>query len=247
MNKYKKWYNNIIAKGLEPRAGYTERHHILPKSLGGSDEPSNLVELTAREHFICHWLLTKIYNEGEDHWKMLNALRMMRAENSKHKRYDTKITARVYENLKEEYSALQSVKHTGKGNGFFGKNHTAEAKKRISAANKGRVQTQEEKERQIAAMTGRKREPFSDEWKAKLKETRQGERNGMYGKTHSDETKQKQREKAIGRKQSAETVLKKAAANKGKIREKKLCPYCNQEIAVNTYSRWHGDNCKHKP
>lgn len=41
--------------------GYIERHHILPKALGGSDDSSNLVALTAREHFLAHVLLAKIY------------------------------------------------------------------------------------------------------------------------------------------------------------------------------------------
>jgi len=38
--------------------GY-EIHHIIPKSLGGSDNKENLVLLTAREHYIAHWLLYK--------------------------------------------------------------------------------------------------------------------------------------------------------------------------------------------
>jgi hypothetical protein len=73
-----------------------------------------------------------------------------------------------------------------------------------------------------------------------------GERNGMYNKKHTDEAKAKQREKAIGRKQSAETVQKKADAIRGSKREKKLCPHCNQLIAVNTYPRFHGDQCRHR-
>jgi hypothetical protein len=52
------------------------------------------------------------------------------------------------------------------------------------------------------------------------------------------------REKALGRKQSAETIAKKIAATQGKKREKKLCPHCDQMIAVNTYARWHGPNCQ---
>lgn len=40
---------------------YTEEHHIVPSCMGGSDEPENLIRLTAREHFIAHKLLSKIY------------------------------------------------------------------------------------------------------------------------------------------------------------------------------------------
>jgi hypothetical protein len=152
----------------------------------------------------------------------------------------------VYANLKREYSLLQSEKLKGEGNGFYGKHHTEEVRERISKANRGRVQPDHEKQKQIAAMTGRKREPFSEEWLAKIKEARQGERNGMFGKNHSDETKQKMSEKATGRKQSAETIAKKAEALRGSKREKILCSHCQQLIAVNTYSRWHGDNCKEK-
>jgi len=95
-------------------------------------------------------------------------------------------------------------------------------------------------------MTGRKRDPFSKEWIEKLSKAKQGENNFMYGKTHTEETRQKMREKATGRKQSAETIQKKADAIRGSKREKKLCPHCNQYVAVNGYARWHGDNCKHK-
>ena len=70
MNKYKKWYTSIVSNAkLRTINGYKERHHIIPVSLGGSDNKENLVDLTAREHFICHWLLVKIYS-GEAKSKM---------------------------------------------------------------------------------------------------------------------------------------------------------------------------------
>ena len=247
MNKYEKWYAAITKRGQHRHIDdYTEIHHILPESLGGPDTPENKTTLTAREHFICHWLLTKIYKDGEAHWKMLNAIRIMRAENKNQQRYFTKITSRVYSNLKEEYSQLQSIKFSGSGNGMYGKNHTKETKKTIGDANRGRIQPIEEKIKQKVAITGRKRNPFTDEWKEKMSSSKQGEKNNMFGKNHTDETKQKQREKAIGRKQSPETVAKKAEAIRGLKREKKLCPHCNNEVAVNGYARWHGDNCKEK-
>jgi ribosomal protein S27AE len=246
MNKYTRWYNQIVEQAQNRiTEGYTERHHIQPRSLGGADTPDNLVNLTAREHFVCHWLLTKM-TSGEDRYKMLNALRMMRAEKEGQQRYATAITSRVYESIKQEYAELQSILRSGEGNGFYGKTHTVEARRRISEANKGRIQPPDEKEKQIAAITGRKRKPFSEEWRAKMAEKKKGENNPRYGATVSEETKEKMRAKALGRKQSEETVRKKVEAVRGSKREKKLCPHCGEMIAVNTYSRWHGPKCRHQ-
>ena len=68
---YEKVYNAIIekAKLREEIKAYYEKHHIIPKSLGGVDAEENLVELTFKEHFICHRLLTKIYpKENKMHY-----------------------------------------------------------------------------------------------------------------------------------------------------------------------------------
>jgi len=243
MNKYKKWYNQITSRGKKYREPGLERHHIIPRSLDGPDDIENITFITAREHFVCHWLLTKIYPTGEEHWKMLNALRMMRAENPNQKRYNTKITSRVYAKLKEEYSVLQSEKNKGSGNGFYGKKHTDAVKQRISEANKGRVQPLEEKERQIKAITGRKRNPFNNQWKENLSKNHKSKQPDFNGAL-SDDTKNKIREKALGRKQSAETIQKKADALRGTKRDKKLCPHCQQQVAVNGYARWHGPRCR---
>ena len=62
-NNYTFWYNNIIQRAQSRVLStdtYTEKHHIIPRSLGGDDLTSNLVRLTAREHFVCHLLLTKM-------------------------------------------------------------------------------------------------------------------------------------------------------------------------------------------
>lgn len=75
---YKRLYQAIIENARlkeADRSGiYTEKHHIVPKSLGGNNSSSNLVRLTAREHFICHWLLLKMYPKGSiEKQKMLFA------------------------------------------------------------------------------------------------------------------------------------------------------------------------------
>lgn len=252
MNKYEKWYADITKRGqTRVIESYTETHHIIPESLGGDDSTQNLTELTAREHFICHWLLTKIYKDGDAHWKMLNALRIMRAENKNQTRYSTKITSRVYENLKEEYSRLQSEKVAGQNNPMFGdKFYRSEEgfrkQKEAVTGDKNGSKKPEARLKIANSKIGKKRDEFSDEWRKNLSTAVSGENNGMYGKNHTEETKQKQREKAIGRKQSEEVKKKKADAIRGLKREKQLCSHCNQMIAVNTYARWHGDNCKKK-
>jgi len=74
-NKYTKIYYQIInnAKNRLLEVGmYTERHHIVPKSLGGNNLDSNLVSLTAREHFICHRLLVKM-TSGNNKRKMASS------------------------------------------------------------------------------------------------------------------------------------------------------------------------------
>ncbi len=247
MSKYKKWYDSIIENASNRiNDGYVEVHHILPRSLGGTNDKSNLVKLTAREHFICHWLLVKVYDIGEEHWKMLNALRIMRADNVGNRRYNTKITARVYENLKEEYAKLQSERVSGVNNPMYGAVWTQEMIDAVRLANTGRIQPPEEKAKQIAAMTGKTRDPFSDEWKQNISTAMQGENNPMYGKHHSEETKQKIKEKATGRKMSPETLAKRSASQRGSKRELVDCPHCGKRVPVNGYARWHGDNCKHK-
>jgi len=63
MNYYK-IYDRLIDRAKDRLLNidvYVEKHHIKPKCLGGSDKNSNIVTLTAREHFIAHQLLLKIY------------------------------------------------------------------------------------------------------------------------------------------------------------------------------------------
>lgn len=98
-NKYTKWYNSIIENSNNRTIdGYTEKHHIIPRSLGGSDDSSNLAILTAREHFICHLLLTKMTTGNARH-KMCFALHMItNARNIGEGRYTP--TSRLYEHTK---------------------------------------------------------------------------------------------------------------------------------------------------
>jgi hypothetical protein len=142
-NKYTKWYEQIIANAqlrnfplsrwmhLKQFPNlYTEVHHIVPRSLSGSNSKDNLVRLTCREHFVCHWLLTKMV-EGEYRTKMIYALHFLKGNNRK-TRYSTKITSRVYEQIR-----LRVIETNRKNN--TGKKRTVETRKRISDSLKGKM------------------------------------------------------------------------------------------------------------
>lgn len=59
---YQKIYDNIIERAKNRElTGYTEKHHIIPRCMNGTDDPSNIAILTAREHFIAHQLLVMMY------------------------------------------------------------------------------------------------------------------------------------------------------------------------------------------
>jgi hypothetical protein len=99
-NKYKLWHDNIIANAQSRiLKGYKEKHHILPRSVGGTDDKSNLVELTAKEHFIVHMLLCK-FTKGLARRSMLYAFKAM----SYYKKdgRDYKINSRIAEKLRSE-------------------------------------------------------------------------------------------------------------------------------------------------
>jgi hypothetical protein len=108
-NKYKKIYFDLIEKRKqEPYTGeYAEKHHILPKSLGGSNDSSNLVCLSLREHFIAHRLLSKITN-GSDNIKMMWALHRMIFS----KKYS--INSKTYEFLRANHILFLKENHHSK-------------------------------------------------------------------------------------------------------------------------------------
>jgi hypothetical protein len=141
---YKNIYYKIIENAKKETengnryVGYYEKHHILPKSLGGSNNENNLVKLTAREHFICHWLLIKMYKKGtEERYKMLCALWRMNNNGSKSQK-EHYINSRAYEKLRIEFANVigkkTSILQEGEKNSQFGtiwytNRNTGESKK----------------------------------------------------------------------------------------------------------------------
>ena len=115
-NKYTKHYMLLIEKAKNrklPKDQYKERHHIIPQSLGGTNEKDNLVWLTGREHALCHWALLKM-TVGEDRAKMSYAFNGMNAENEFQQRYRSRIITRAYERHRIEHAKVHSERMKGK-------------------------------------------------------------------------------------------------------------------------------------
>jgi hypothetical protein len=126
---YQKIYNQIIERAKNRiLEGYKEKHHIIPKCLGGEDNKENLVELTAREHFLCHMLLCEIYPDKSKLWY---ALFLMSIGKKKRKENQHIISSRTYERIKNEWQSV--VKNKPKPEGFM----SAALKEKISKSNKG--------------------------------------------------------------------------------------------------------------
>ena len=101
---YEQIYNQLIEKRHTDKPdGYTERHHIIPRSLGGSDNSSNLVDLTAREHFIAHLLLAK-FNPC---FQTINSILIMRCGNKERHNIQN---SRMYEWARKEFSKYMKTK-----------------------------------------------------------------------------------------------------------------------------------------
>lgn len=110
-NKYESWYQKIIKfRQLITPNGYYETHHIMPKSIGGSNESTNLVKLTAREHFVAHRLLVKMLPAGSsDQHKMAFALHKMVHGLNKEKYAPSSI---AYETIRQLAGAATSFVQT---------------------------------------------------------------------------------------------------------------------------------------
>lgn len=166
-NKYSKWYFNIIssAQARTTNLTYFEKHHILPKSLGGKNTKENLVNLTAREHFICHWLLTKMVLTTKHRYQMWNAFScMLYRKNSSQQRYQ--ISSKKFETIKKAGAAIKSQLWSGQNNPMYNKTHSTESREKMKIAATGRIRSSEYKENLSKSL---KNKPKSEKHKDNMK------------------------------------------------------------------------------
>lgn len=190
---------------------YFEAHHIVPVSMGGDGKRtdyrhSNIVILTAREHYIAHALLFLIYRTRE----MITSFHLFCT--TKRKKY-YKVSARMYEFLKKERKRIGV---------------SDETKKKMSIKLKGRIVSEETKEKLRKSHTGKK---LSETHKLNMSKSRTGKthseetkeklRESHTGKKMSSQAKQKMSKFRKGKKyrlgviSSDETKIKIAESKKG--------------------------------
>lgn len=153
--------------------GYSERHHIKPRCMGGDNSPENIVRLTPEEHYVAHQLLVRIHPRNKDLiWaaiSMTNATKKMPRHNKLYGWLRRRLAERLREmNLGRTKSAETRAKisaiQTGKKRGP----HKPETKAKLSAASKGKPKSDAHKLALSKAKTGKKRGPHSEEHKQKL-------------------------------------------------------------------------------
>ena len=168
---YRKIYDSLMNTRLElkeqrikeKRSGsYFEGHHIIPKSKGGtgtSTRPknnSNIVLLTAREHFLAHWLLWRIYRDRSSalafHKMMSNTKLQNRIQNSrgyeearlafretnKKNQYGKGVKKVISEEQRKRHSEFMKGKYIGENNSFYNKTHSKDAIDKMKNAAKNR-------------------------------------------------------------------------------------------------------------
>ena len=265
-NKYTKCYYNIIdrAKSRDlSKETYTEKHHIIPKSLGGLNNKDNLVKLTAKEHRLAHILLPRMTIDPLHTKSMWYALWMMlRTKNTNQQRKISKGSA--FEVAKIKVAENSSQLHKGKTLSKETREKLSKSCQGRPSPNKGRAMSENQKQKLSIAHKGK---IIAPETVSKILDSRRHYR-------HSEETKRKIGQSQIGKvvvvseetkkrlsiaaKGRSNTWLKgKPAHNRGiphteetvkKLKVPKCkyhCSHCNKTVGGKAnYNRWHGDNCK---
>jgi hypothetical protein len=178
---YQKIYDQITERAkIRKLEGYKEKHHIIPKCLGGSNDKENLVELTAREHFLCHKLLCKIYPNETKLWYALWLMAIGKNRQSNLSSY--KISSRSYEQTKLEFiekikgrkmslktkEKIKNTKHNIDMSDFY----TPEVRKKMSETKKGKkIHTDESKQKISKSKKGKTRNIM---WGNKISESKKG-------------------------------------------------------------------------
>lgn len=227
---YQKHYDRLIERAKHRTLeGYKEKHHIIPRCMGGDDSPENIVELTGSEHFVAHQLLAKMH---PTHHGIVHAAKILMGSTN-------------YNNKQFEWVRKLAVETSRKFH--TGRKRSEETRRRISEATKGKRKgiklSEEHRQKLSASLKGR---VFTEEHK-----------RNIASREITQEWRDNISKAGKGRKLSQENVekwkrihntpeMKQKYSELSKSRPYFTCPHCGKTANQGNYVRWHGDNCKKK-
>ena len=250
---YKDAYNSLIERSkIRTLEGYVEKHHIIPKCMGGSDEHDNIAILSAREHYIAHQLLVKLH---PGNYKIIYAARMMTVDKTggriNNKQYEWLTKAFLKTDRSEIYNKSIETKRK-RGTGKLSPESIEKLKATLAKTNTN----PEVRQRRI---DGSKNRTVSPEGRAKLSAARKGNVPWNKGVPSNDTDNKKRSETQKARYAIQEHHLKgKPSPHKGKPSGRKgissgpkeifTCEHCGKQVGgASNYKRWHSTNCKFSP
>lgn len=202
-SKYSDWYQALMMKARKRTElnEKHERHHVLPKSLGGTDHRTNIVQLTYREHFIAHALLARM-TVGNAKWKMTAALNAMINDSRRLERYlpSSRLIASAKASFIEELSRrmkgrkLSTETRQKMSQAKLGMKPNAETRRKMSVAKQGVAQSAEAKEARSRSMLEHYQtisEADKERNSLAISRAKKGRSNGHEGMTYSAETRKK--------------------------------------------------------
>jgi hypothetical protein len=144
---YNRYVSFIQHYKENPKEGFCEKHHIVPKCLGGTDSTDNLILVPARVHFLLHLLL---YKSFPDKRNLAHAFAMMSVNN---KYQNRKISSKLYEMSK-----------IARSNALKGVPRTEQVKQKLRVCKKNKQNYKKPKSKQHAlniskSLTGKKKTP----------------------------------------------------------------------------------------
>ena len=171
--KYRNIYIRLIIRcqnmTQEELSGYNERHHILPKCMGGSNKKSNIVLMPVRYHVIAHMVLSKAYPDNQN-LKIAVFCMFSVGHEKRFSELNKMFSSREIKEIRQKIAKETSGENS---------------------PNYGLVRSEEFKEKVRQANIGKK---ASEETKKKMSDARSGDRNPFFGKHLTEEKKRKMSE-----------------------------------------------------
>lgn len=234
-------YNQIIERAKHRTlTGYIERHHIIPRCIGGLDTSDNIVKLTAREHYICHRILVRLYPHNS---KLVYAFWAMSNQKSKYQQRSM-VSSRAYSEAKEMFSSVHSEREV-----------STETRKKLSNSRKGKSSPKSQESIQKLINSGvntrfTKGQDSCNKGKKLSAETLKKRSESRKDYKISEETKQKISNTLKGKSKPTRDVLwkqKQSKAKKGIPRaDRHICETCNKSIGGLGNYKKHIKCCKTK-